>query len=521
MDILPESAQARAATSPASSQPAVELSSSKAVETPGAKEASSKRRRLEQMGHLEVDKEIIRGVSLRATLRQGGKLWRTSPIDMPAEDRAALWDKSSPAEAFDVFLSHTWLTPGRWKVLSLLFQSGWEFILLTTGLATAVVFMFGACGLLPMPFTLKVEGVQDYSAELPNAPWMSGAALLGTIFGLFTSPYFLDGCQKTTCFLDVVSIHQSDHDLMERGIYGLGGFLRVSRELRVLWSPPYLSRLWCVFELAAYRKANPQGHIKLKPLYIEAGVLALICGGHFAGLLIWTSFALNLQNSVRVLAIASPLLPVYVLIHLMRVNTRAKHILLEELRGFDLSRALCRSDFDKEFVHAAIVEWYGSQDAFTEYVRGELCDEMLGVESESVTMPLPYLIISATASVTSSFNSALSMLVGGAPGNVIASEVIAVAFGYYFFYFLPLLKISIAMSEHFAKPRWISWWLDYVQTAAILLVFFVFFYAGDVVSLLAKQTSLLASVVWCGFTVSLSWIICFGGWRRCCGQPLL
>jgi|Cyp1metagenome_2_1107374.scaffolds.fasta_scaffold21156_8 hypothetical protein len=31
---------------------------------------------------------------------------------------------------------------------------------------------------------------------------------------------------------------------MERGIYGLGGFLSVAKELRVLWSTPYLSRLW-------------------------------------------------------------------------------------------------------------------------------------------------------------------------------------------------------------------------------------------------------------------------------------
>lgn len=35
-----------------------------------------------------------------------------------------------------------------------------------------------------------------------------------------------------------------EQELMERGIYGLGGFLQVSKELRVLWSAPYLSRLW-------------------------------------------------------------------------------------------------------------------------------------------------------------------------------------------------------------------------------------------------------------------------------------
>ena len=45
------------------------------------------------------------------------------------------------------------------------------------------------------------------------------------------------------CFLDVVSINQVDPELMDRGIYGLGGFLAASSELRILWSPPYLSRL--------------------------------------------------------------------------------------------------------------------------------------------------------------------------------------------------------------------------------------------------------------------------------------
>ena len=29
------------------------------------------------------------------------------------------------------------------------------------------------------------------------------------------------------------------------------------------------SRLWCVFELAAYRKANPDGKIRLAPLFVE------------------------------------------------------------------------------------------------------------------------------------------------------------------------------------------------------------------------------------------------------------
>ena len=42
------------------------------------------------------------------------------------------------------------------------------------------------------------------------------------------------------------------------------------RSLRL--SPTYLSRLWCLFELAAYRKANPGGLITVRPLFIEQQV---------------------------------------------------------------------------------------------------------------------------------------------------------------------------------------------------------------------------------------------------------
>ena len=30
---------------------------------------------------------------------------------------------------------------------------------------------------------------------------------------------------------------------MERGVFGIAGFLSISSEMRILWSPPYLSRV--------------------------------------------------------------------------------------------------------------------------------------------------------------------------------------------------------------------------------------------------------------------------------------
>ena len=39
---------------------------------------------------------------------------------------------------------------------------------------------------------------------------------------------------------DVACISQVDENLKTRGVYGLGGFLSVAKELRILWGPSYL-----------------------------------------------------------------------------------------------------------------------------------------------------------------------------------------------------------------------------------------------------------------------------------------
>ncbi|CAE7889075.1 unnamed protein product, partial [Symbiodinium necroappetens] len=44
--------------------------------------------------------------------------------------------------------------------------------------------------------------------------------------------------------------------LKAEGILSLGAILKKSRTLVVVWDPSYLSRLWCVFELAAFLHAH-------------------------------------------------------------------------------------------------------------------------------------------------------------------------------------------------------------------------------------------------------------------------
>ena len=42
-----------------------------------------------------------------------------------------------------------------------------------------------------------------------------------------------------------------------------------------------------------------------------------------------------------------------------------------------MSALQCSSDFDKRFIHSALIQWYGSLDEFNVFVRGPLKDEIL------------------------------------------------------------------------------------------------------------------------------------------------
>lgn len=66
---------------------------------------------------VQVDEEILRGVSLRKTLRGFGRVWQFSPSDLPLKEREALWklrwiglgSKNYIMHFFMFFLSLCWV----------------------------------------------------------------------------------------------------------------------------------------------------------------------------------------------------------------------------------------------------------------------------------------------------------------------------------------------------------------------------------------------------------------------------
>ena len=134
-----------------------------------------KRSRLEQLRHLEVDEEIMRGIPLQKTLWHLGVLWRKSPLALSPEARTGLWKMSAPASTFDIFLSHTWHTPGKWKILSLFFQSGWRFSFLGWFVGASLMLLASTHKLLPLfiPYRSNFDG-----ATISCGPWCLCGTLL-------------------------------------------------------------------------------------------------------------------------------------------------------------------------------------------------------------------------------------------------------------------------------------------------------------------------------------------------------
>ncbi len=197
--------------------------------------------RLQTLSHLEVDQEIVRGIALKDTLKFLGTRspWLKPAIDLPDTARERVWQRSSRVEKLDLFISHTWETSGGWKILALLLQSGWDWMLAgwLAGISLGIVVDV----LEILPPTLSRDCWFGGTCEF--GPWIPCGAAFGSFIGLVSSPYLPSlFCRSEMCFLDAVSINQVNRELNERGIYGIGGFLAVSSELRILWSRPYLSR---------------------------------------------------------------------------------------------------------------------------------------------------------------------------------------------------------------------------------------------------------------------------------------
>ena len=86
----------------------------------------------------------------------------------------------------------------------------------------------------------------------------------------------------------------------------------------------------------------------------------------------------------------------------------------QSLSQFDVSALQCFSDFDKRFIHSAVMQWYGSLEEFNMFVRGPLKDEILQTMLVS-RVPLHYIILSITPVTGIQLDLLAALLAAGLP----------------------------------------------------------------------------------------------------------
>eukprot|EP00928_Gymnodinium_smaydae_P006796 TRINITY_DN1241_c2_g1_i2.p1 TRINITY_DN1241_c2_g1~~TRINITY_DN1241_c2_g1_i2.p1 ORF type:complete len:682 (-),score=125.15 TRINITY_DN1241_c2_g1_i2:79-2124(-) len=397
--------------------------------------------RIRRTAACSVDADILRAVRVHKILGRVGRVFLESA---GSQDTYGL---SENVKAIDHFWSHSWSAKPVHKICTLIFfynggaaavASVAAALLMAALMQAGVVpgnlcldwgcrnhtdceqgfceshgrcFPHGACG----RFAVPADGIcLDESHSPPFIYWPLPMGLIVYIIVL------IRWRPRCNAFLDKVCIHQTDVERKRRGIEGLGGFLRNSRQMVLLWDKTYALRLWCVFELAAFTyvtslrasavpsswpllrraesfiwrrwRGSEMDHIVMLPVLrgfgiaIGASAVLLVHVLYSIIPLVTTSELLELVLPVVVAAAA-----ILYLVHIARAWARDRYELRRQLSHFNVHNAGCWCckvghvnpetgapvDCDRLLIYEAIRAWFdGGPAAFQQTVRERLYGEV-------------------------------------------------------------------------------------------------------------------------------------------------
>ena len=144
-------------------------------------------------------------------------------------------------------------------------------------------------------------------------------------------------------------------------------------------------------------------------------------------------------------------LPYLITIHRLRKNYVQKHRLFSQFENFDLDKVECSNESDRNFVYAAIRELYGSNEAFTNYVKGPLRDELLVPIANSVG-PQKYAQIILSPLLTLLMEYSLALWKGGAPSDVLLLYAVCLLVVGVCVFNRTCIALAVLLCDHLAEP---------------------------------------------------------------------
>jgi len=366
-------------------------------------------------------------------------------------------------------------------------------MLTSWAIVTTVVCILCFFDFLPLGWSYDAEALGQV-VRCRLGPWIVGFSMPGCLLGLLLGPYLpeVSHCAEVS-FFDAVSIHQGDPLTKQRGLENLGGFISISKELRALWAPDFASRLWCIFEVAAFKKINPSGNIVIAPVSIEAFTAMLMPAATISSM--FYMFMLAAKQTVLIGALMSSIavFPCAYGVHLLRRDMQSKRGMLDVLENFDLDKAECTFEEDRELILSTITKWYGSPAAFEAFVQNTLRDELAPQLSSSQVSAFYYFFPCIPV-----ISVALDFLIGFIKADIPApwevSFVISVVVG--FGLWVSMATALLLNACHFFSAPCNSWIGDIAKTLWIILAWVLFQIAGLICSIVCHMTSIWAVFAW-------------------------
>ena len=336
-----------------------------------AVQAAIKQKVVNFMSTKQVAREILRCTEAHQAFFSCGSALR------PNAECGNLYNRSRAVDQIQDFWSHAWLGNSWGKFLTLL--------VMYNGPAA----LFVGCVCASMGVALFLLGMLPGS----NRGYPDDV-LFGTAgFSLWGLPFGVVGVFLTLAlfrsskrvFLDRICI-SDDPALKMAAIVSLPGLLQNSDSMLVLWDPNWPSRLWCVFELAAFLSLNKgaprvcptiMGPCSIAVFFMVACVMSPVT---FSPL---QDYDLTMVISCVAVLGASTACPA---IRVFGAYYRAVEDMektLRTLRIMDTSCSCCASGHvgqsfcDKELICACITEWFGSTEAFEHYIQTDVTDVLV------------------------------------------------------------------------------------------------------------------------------------------------
>jgi hypothetical protein len=210
----------------------------------------------------------------------------------------------------------------------------------------------------------------------------------------------------------------------------------------VLWEPKYFTRLWCVYELAAFIHINDGDCRRVKFVPLKLSVFAIFLSLFWS---IWTlavcfvpAWTLSHPRHVEWMAEAIPEAAQYMYLLLVCVGLgffvyitispplwafckwymKDLKELFHQVRSFEFEGAECSEESDREFVREQIKRWFGDVAQFEQYVRTAVAEHVEEIFHEQGQVPYNVLAVCSLSKFLLAFSFVFYAFQDGNPRYV-------------------------------------------------------------------------------------------------------